>query len=80
MRSLNRFEKELLLGGNCYSFAHLVLELYANICEDASFDFSDAVNRYKACTDFNDGVYTLRGKNGVKYFFDCDMQFRGTKS
>lgn len=79
MRNLKSFEKDLLLDGNTYSFAHLVLELHEDICEEADFTFNDAVNRYRARTDFNDGIYTLYGKNDVKYFFDCEMNFRGTK-
>lgn len=79
MRNLKNFEKDLLVEGNTYSFAHLVLELHEDICKEAEFDFADAVNRYRARTDFNDGIYTLYGNNGVKYFFDCEMNFRGTK-
>lgn len=79
MRALKKYEKELLVEGNTYSFAHLALELHANICEEAGFDFSDAVNNYRARTDFSDGIYTLWGKNCTKYFFDTEMNFRGTK-
>ncbi len=79
MRNLKKYEKELLVEGNTYTFAHLALELYPEICSEAAFDFSDAVNRYRARTDFNDGIYTLWGNNGVKYFFDAEMNFRGTK-
>lgn len=79
MRTLKNFEKNLLTEGNTYSFAHLVLELHADICKEAGFTFKDAVNSYRAYTDFNDSIYTLYGKNGVKYFFDCEMNFRGTK-
>lgn len=79
MRKLEAFEKKLLVGGNTCEFAHLVLELHEDICEEAGFDFDDVVNRYRARTDFNGGIYTLYGNNGVKYFFDCEMNFRGTK-
>lgn len=79
MRNLKKYEKEMLTEGNTYTFAHLALELHPEICAEAEFDFSDAVNRYKARTDFNDGIYTLWGNNGVKYFFDAEMNFRGTK-
>lgn len=78
-RKLKKYETELLLEGNTYSFAHLVLELHSDICAEAGFTFHDAVNCYRSRIDFNDGIYTLWGENGVKYFFDCTMQFRGTK-
>jgi hypothetical protein len=79
MRNLKNYEKEMLNEGNTYTFAHLVLELHDEICKETEFTFHDAVNNYKARTDFNEGIYTLYGKNGVKYFFDCEMNFRGTK-
>lgn len=79
MRNLKRYEKELLAEGNTNEFAHLALELYTGICNEAGFTFSDAVNSYRSRTEYNDGIYTLRGNNGVKYFFDCEMNFRGTK-
>ena len=79
MRALKKYEKELLVAGNTYNFAHLAIELHADICEEAEFTFNDAINYYKARTDFSDGIYTLWGKNGVKYFFDLEMNFKGTK-
>lgn len=79
MRNLKKYEKEMLVEGNTYTFAHLALELHEKICLEAGFDFNDAVNRYRARTDFNDGIYTLYGNNGIKYFFDTEMNFRGTK-
>ncbi|MCD7805164.1 MAG: hypothetical protein LUH03_08470 [Oscillospiraceae bacterium] len=79
MRTLKGYEKEMLLNGNTYSFAHLALQWHEDICKEAEFTFADAVNRYRARIDFNDGIYTLWGKNGVKYFFDCEMNFRGAK-
>lgn len=79
MRTLKKYEREMLVEGNKYAFSHLALELHADICKEAEFTFSDAVNSYKMRTDFNDGIYTLYGKNGVKYFFDAEMNFRGTK-
>ena len=79
MRALKNFEKNLLESGNTYSFAHLVLELHEDICKEAEFTFDDAVNRYKARTDYADGTYILWGNNGVKYFFDTEMNFRGAK-
>jgi hypothetical protein len=68
----------MLVEGNTYEFAHLVLELHEDICKEANFTFDDVVNYYRSRTDFNDGVFTLYGNN-VKYFFDCEMNFRGTK-
>ena len=82
MRELKAYESELLQEGNTYSFARLVLELHPEICEEAEFTFADAVNRYQVRTEFcNDieAIYTLRGQNGIKYFFDSKMQFRGVK-
>lgn len=79
MRELKNYEKNMLQGGNAYEFAHLVLELHENICKEAEFTFDDVVNHYKSRTDFNDGIFTLYGNNGIKYFFDTEMRFRGTK-
>lgn len=79
MRKLKKYEIEMQVEGNTYNFAHLVLEFHADICAEANFDFNDAVNHYRSRVDFNDGIYTLWGKNGVKYFFDTEMNFRGTK-
>lgn len=83
MRNLKKWESEMLAEGNTYTFAHLVLELHPEICVEAGFDFSDAVNRYRSRIDFNDGIYALwsaTNARGVeKYFFDCEMNFRGTK-
>lgn len=79
MRKLKSFEKELLQDGNTYSFAYLALEFHKDLCKEAGFTFEDAVNRYRTRIDYNDGIYTLWGKNGVKYFFDTEMNFRGTK-
>lgn len=76
---LKGYEREMLNDGNTYTFAHLALQLHKDICEKAEFNFNDAVNNYKARTDFNNGIYTLYGNNGVKYFFDNEMNFRGTK-
>ena len=79
MRDLKKYEENLLAEGNTYSFAHLVLEFHEDICKEANFTFNDAVNCYRSRCDFNDGIYTLYGNNNVKYFFDCEMNFRGTK-
>ena len=72
-------KQKLLRSGNLYTFACIVLNMYEDICKEAEFDLHDAENNYRSRIDFNDGIYTLWGKNGVKYFFDCSMQFRGTK-
>ncbi len=79
MRNLKKYEKEMLLDGNTYNFAHLVLELHEAICKEANFSFSDAVNHYRSRIDYNNGIYTLYGNNDVKYFFDTKMNFKGTK-
>lgn len=79
MRTLKACEKKLLESGNTYSFAHLALELHEDICKKAEFTFNDAVNKYRARTDYSDGIYTLWGNDGAKYFFDTEMNFRGTK-
>lgn len=83
MRNLEKWEREMMNEGNTYTFAHLVLELHPEICEEAGFDFSDAVNRYRSRTEYNDGIYTLWSNTNArgikKYFFDCEMNFRGTK-
>lgn len=79
MRELKKYEEKMLVEGNTYNFAHLVLELHSDICSEAEFTFHDAVNFYKARTDFSDGIYILLGKNNVKYFFDSEMNFGGTK-
>lgn len=46
MRALKKYEKEMLVEGNTYNLAHLVLEFHSDICKEAGFDFSDAVNDY----------------------------------
>lgn len=65
--------------GNTCIFAHLVLEFYEDICKEAEFTFDDMVNDYRARTAYDDGIFTLYGADGVKYFFDSEMNFRGTK-
>lgn len=83
MRNLAKWERETLIKGNTYTFANLVLELHPEICEEAAFDFSDAVNRYRARIEYNDGIFSLwsnTNTHGIKkYFFDAEMNFRGTK-
>ncbi len=77
-RTLKKYETELLVDGNQSEFAHLVLEFHEGICKEAGFTFEKACN-YRPYTDFVDGIFTLYGDNGVKYFFDTEMNFRGTK-
>ena len=83
MRNLEKWERKMLTKGNTYSFAHLVLELYPEICAEAAFDFGDVVNHYRSRTEYNEGIYTLWSKTNAhgikKYFFDAEMNFRGTK-
>lgn len=83
MRNLEKWEREMLNEGNTYTFARLVIDLHPEICEEAGFDFGDAVNRYRSRTEYNDGIYILwsnTNAHGIKkYFFDCEMNFRGTK-
>ncbi len=79
MRELKKYEEKMMVEGNTNNFAMLVLEFHKDICKEAGFTFADAVNYYKSRTDFNDGIYTLWGNNGIKYLFDCKMNFRGTK-
>lgn len=78
MRKLRKFERELLAEGNTYSFARLVFELHEDICKEADFTFQDVCADYRARTECNGDIFTLWGKNGVKYFFDTEMNFRGT--
>lgn len=77
------YELALLRQGNTYTFADLVLKMHPDLCREAGFDFNDVVNHYKSRVDFCDDpiepIFTLWGNNGVKYFFNCDMKFRGTK-
>ena len=76
---ITKAEKNLLAEGNTYSFGHLILKCHEEICKEADFTYIDAVNHCRSRIDFNDGIYTLWGNNDVKYFFDCEMNFRGTK-
>lgn len=78
---LKDYNREMLHEGNRSVFAHEVLEAYPEICKEAGWDFKAACN-YRGRVDFNDDIeqiFTLWGKNGVKYFFNSDLQFRGTK-
>lgn len=83
MKNIEKYELEMLAEGNTYTFARLVLDLHPEICEEAGFDFGDAVNRYRTRTEYNDGIFTLWSNTNArgikKYFFDAEMNFRGTK-
>ena len=79
-RALKDFEKELLKAGNCYLFAQLYLEFYPKEAEKMGIDINKIQNCYKSIFSFDDGIFTLWGDDGVKYFFDAEMNFRGSKN
>ena len=78
-RKLKDFEKELLTSGNCYAFGLLLLEFYPKESERIGIDARKVQNRYQAIFDFNDGIYTVWGNDDVKYFFDVEMNCKGSK-
>lgn len=76
--NLEKKQKELLEMGNLYTFATALIELYPDIAEKNGFGMEEAENYYELYAEFNDGIFTFRGKC-CKYFFDTEMWFRGTK-
>lgn len=80
MKELKKYELELLAEGNTYEFSHQVLKRYPDVCERAGFTFGDAVNSYKARTDFSEGIFILWAQDGTKFLFDSKMNFVGAKA
>lgn len=76
---LKSYEKKSLEQGNTYEFAHQLRKRFPKLSEENGFTEEKAINSYQAYTDFNDGIFTFRGKQ-AKHFFDTDMRYRGAKN
>lgn len=81
MRELTDTEITLLHNGNAYQFAHLVLELYPEICAEAGF-IPGKCYFWNMYARYMDGCFVLishtRAKGIEKYLFSNNMEFIGT--